>query len=89
MFFYSSLLLSDPGEELQDGSCHPGVGRQRLSDFRQDPSWGAQCLAWPLWSKQGDALEESSLSRERGVGCTDPEAQKGEMGLDNGRWRLS
>lgn len=47
IFFYSSLLLSDPGEELQDGSCHPGVGKQRLSDFRQDPSWGALCLAWP------------------------------------------
>lgn len=49
IFFYSSLLLSDPGEELQDGSCHLGVGKQRLSDFRQDPSWCALCLAWPSW----------------------------------------
>lgn len=86
MFFYPSLLLSDPGEELQDGSCHPGVERQRLSDFRQDPSWGAQCLA-PM--EQARGCSGRIQSPGRGVGCTDPKGQRREMGVDDGRWRLS
>lgn len=73
MFFYSSLLLSDPGEKLQDGFCHPGVGKLRLSAFRQDPSWGASCSA-PVC---GSAWK-NPISPGRGVRCTDPE---GEMGF--------
>lgn len=64
IFFYSSLLWSDPGEESQDGSCHPGVGKQRLSDFRQDPSWAALCLAWP---SRRDTLEKSLQGGVRGA----------------------